>query len=70
MNELYIPKHVRESLGKSLNASPRNTIIVTKLNENLYSARWNLQPHGLDLEPLWEINTSPKINVDKLAAKH
>ena len=69
MNELHIPQHVKEALDKSPNASPRNNIIVTKLNENLYSARWNLQPHGLDLEVLWETNTSPKINVDKLAAK-
>lgn len=69
MSELHIPQHVREALGKSPNASPRNNIIATKLNENLYSARWNLQPHGLDLEPLWEINTSPKINIDKPTAK-
>jgi len=54
--EIHIPEHIREGLDKSPNASPRNKIIVTMLNETLYSARWNLQPHGLDLEQLWEVN--------------
>jgi len=59
--EIHIPEYVREALNKSANASPRNTIIVTELKENLYSARWNLQPHGLDLEVLWETNCEKQL---------
>jgi hypothetical protein len=51
-----IPQHVRESLDKSPNASPRNTIVVSQLNETLYAARWNLQPHKMELDQLWEVN--------------
>ena len=54
--EIHIPQHVREALDKSPNASPRNNIIVTMLNETLYSARWNLQPHRMELDQLWEVN--------------
>lgn len=55
---VVIPEHIREALDKSLNASPHNNIIVCKLNEKLYSARWNLQPHGMELDQLWETNTT------------
>jgi hypothetical protein len=61
MSQLHIPQHVREAMDKSPNASPRNNIIVTELSENLYSARWNLQPHGLDLEILWETNCEKQV---------
>jgi hypothetical protein len=59
--EIHIPQHIREALNKSPNASPRNNIIVTMLSETLYSARWNLQPHGLDLEILWESNCEKQL---------
>lgn len=63
---IVIPQHIREALDKSPNASPRNTIIVTKLNKNLYSAGWNLQPHGMELNQQWEIpSTEPcKVNTE------
>ena len=54
--EIHIPKHVKEVMDKSPNASPRNNIIVTMLNEKLYSARWNLQPHVMELDQMWEVN--------------
>ena len=54
--EIHIPKHVKEVMDKSPNASPQNNIIVTMLNEKLYSARWNLQPHRMELDQLWEVN--------------
>ena len=54
--EIHIPKHVKEVMDKSPNASPQNNIIVTMLNETLYSARWNLQPHRMELDQLWEVN--------------
>jgi hypothetical protein len=59
--EIHIPQHIREALNKSPNASPRNNIIVTKLNENLYSARWNLQPHRMELDQLWETNCEKQV---------
>ena len=54
--EIKIPQHVREALDQSPNASPSNNIIVSKLNEKLFSARWNLQPHKMELDQLWEVN--------------
>jgi hypothetical protein len=55
-----IPEYVREALDKSPNASAQNTIIVCKLNEKLYAARWNLQPYGMELDQLWEtVTTEP-----------
>lgn len=54
--ETYIPKHIRETLNKSPNASPSNNIIVTKIDEKIYSARWNLQPNRMELDQLWEVD--------------
>lgn len=54
--ETHIPQHVREILNKSPNASPNNNIIVTKIDEKIYSARWNLQPNRMELDQLWEVN--------------
>jgi hypothetical protein len=57
MNQsIIIPQHVREALDKSPNASAKNTIIVSQINETLYSARWNLQPHEMELDQMWEVN--------------
>jgi hypothetical protein len=56
IQSISIPQQVREALDKSPNASPRNTIIVSQLNETLYAARWNLQPHKMELDQLWEVN--------------
>jgi hypothetical protein len=57
MNQsIIIPQHVREALDKSPNASAKNTIIVSQINETLYSARWNLQPHKMELDQMWEVN--------------
>lgn len=53
---IYIPQHIRDALNKSPNASPNNTIIVSQLNEKLYAARWNLQPHRMELDQMWEVN--------------
>jgi hypothetical protein len=58
MTTIIIPEHIREALDKSPNASPHNNIIVCKLNEKLYSARWNLQPHVMELDQLWGTNTT------------
>jgi len=57
MNEsIQIPDHVLQELHKSPNASESNTIIVSQINETLYSARWNLQPHKMELDQMWEVN--------------
>ena len=57
MNQtVHIPEHIREALNKSPNASANNSIVVTQLNDKLYSARWNLQPHKMELDQLWEVN--------------
>ena len=57
MNEsIQIPDHILQELHKSPNASASNTIIVSQINETLYSARWNLQPHKMELDQLWEVN--------------
>ena len=53
---IYIPDHVREKLNASPNASPRNTIIVSKISDTIYFARWNLMPEVVELETCWEIN--------------
>jgi hypothetical protein len=31
---------------------------VCKLNEKLYTARWNLQPHKMELDLVWEITAT------------
>lgn len=57
MNEpIHIPQYIIEALNKSPNSSPNNNIIVSKLNDNLYSAGWNLQPQAMELDQLWEVN--------------
>jgi hypothetical protein len=53
---IYIPQHIREALDKSPNASPNNSIIVSQINEKLYSARWNLQHNVAELDQMWEVN--------------
>lgn len=53
---ISIPFYVREALDKSLNASPNNSIVVTQLNEQLYSARWNLQHNVMELDQMWEVD--------------
>lgn len=53
---ISIPSYVREALDKSPNASPNNSIVVTQLNEQLYSARWNLQHNVMELDQMWEVN--------------
>ncbi len=54
--EIHIPQHIIEILNKSPNASPSNNIIVTQIDEKIYSARWNLQPNKMELDQLWEVN--------------
>jgi hypothetical protein len=54
--EIHIPQHIQEALDKSPNASAANTIIVSQINEKIYSARWNLQPNRMELDQLWEVN--------------
>lgn len=54
--EIHIPENIREALNKSPNASPSNNIIVTQIDEKIYSARWNLQPNRMELDQLWEVN--------------
>lgn len=57
MNQtVHIPEHIREALNKSPNASANNNIIVTQIDEKIYSARWNLQPNKMELDQLWEVN--------------
>lgn len=53
---ISIPFYVREALDKSPNASPNNSIVVTQLNEQLYSARWNLQHNVMELDQMWEVD--------------
>lgn len=50
-----------DALNKSPNASPNNSIIVSKWNETLYSARWNLQHNVMELDQMWEVNDEPQI---------
>lgn len=64
MTTTIIPEHIREALDKSPNASAHNNIIVTKLDENLYAARWNLQPHGMELDQLWETTSTESCNLN------
>jgi hypothetical protein len=59
--EIHIPQHIRDALNKSPNASKNNTIIVCQINETLYSARWNLQPHTMELDQLWETNCETQV---------
>lgn len=54
--QIHIPQHIREALDKSPNASPRNNIIVSQINEKLYAARWNLQHNVVELDQMWEVN--------------
>jgi hypothetical protein len=61
---VVIPQHIREALDKSPNASAHNNIIVCKLNEKLYAARWNLQPHEMELDQLWETTTNEPCNLN------
>lgn len=56
MNEIHIPDHVLKELHQSPNASASNTIIVSQINEKLFSARWNLQSHKMELDQMWEVN--------------
>lgn len=58
---ISIPQYVREALDNSPNASPNNSIIVSQLNEKLYSARWNLQHNVMELDQMWEVNDEPQI---------
>lgn len=53
---ISIPPYVREALDKSPNASSNNSIVVTQLNEQLYSARWNLQHNVMELDQMWEVD--------------
>lgn len=53
---IHIPEHIMDALNKSPNASPNNSIIVSKWNETLYSARWNLQHNVMELDQMWEVN--------------
>jgi hypothetical protein len=53
---ISIPQYVREALDKSPNASPNNSIIVSQMNEKLYSARWNLQHNVMELDQMWEVD--------------
>ena len=64
MTTTIIPEHIREALDKSPNASPHNNIIVCKLNEKLYAARWNIQPHVMELDQLWETNATVTCNLN------
>jgi hypothetical protein len=59
--EIHIPQHIQEALDKSPNASAANTIIVSQLNEKLFSARWNLQQHKMELDQLWEVNCETQL---------
>ena len=61
---MTIPEHIREALDKSPNASAHNNIIVTKLGENLYAARWNLQPHGMERSKLWDATSTESCNLN------
>lgn len=57
MNQsIHIPAHIAEILNKSPNASSSNNIIVTQIDEKIYSARWNLQPNKMELDQLWEVD--------------
>ena len=58
---IHIPEYIRDALNKSPNASPNNSIIVSKWNETLYSARWNLQHNVMELDQMWEVNDEPQI---------
>ena len=58
MTTTIIPEHIREALDKSPNASPHNNVIVCKLDEKLFAARWNLQPHKMELDLVWEITAT------------
>jgi hypothetical protein len=53
---VHIPHHIHDALNRSLNASANNNIMVSQLSETLYAARWNLQPHKMELDQLWEVN--------------
>jgi hypothetical protein len=53
---IHIPQHIHDALNRSPNASPNNSIIVCQMNEKLYSARWNLQHNGMELDQMWEVN--------------
>lgn len=53
---IHIPEYIRDALNKSPNASPDNSIIVSQLNEQLYSARWNLQHNVMELDRMWEVD--------------
>lgn len=59
--KIHIPEHIMDALNKSPNASPNNSIIVSKWNEKLYSARWNLQHNVMELDQMWEVNDEPQI---------
>jgi hypothetical protein len=59
--EIHIPEYIRETLNKSPNASPSNNIIVTQIDEKIYSARWNLQPNRMELDQLWEVNCEKEL---------
>ena len=62
MNEsIQIPDHVLKELHQSPNASASNTIIVSQINEKLFSARWNLQPHKMELDQMWEVNCETQL---------
>jgi hypothetical protein len=59
--EIHIPEYIQEALDKSPNASAANTIIVSQINEKLFSARWNLQQHKMELDQLWEVNCETQL---------
>jgi hypothetical protein len=58
---IHIPQHIREALDKSPNASLNNRIIVSQINEKLYSARWNLQHNVMELDQMWEVDCETQV---------
>ena len=53
---IHVPQHIQDALNRSPNASPNNRIIVSQINEKLYSARWNLQHNVMELDQMWEVD--------------
>jgi hypothetical protein len=58
---IHIPQHIQEALNRSSNASPNNSIIVSQINEKLYSARWNLQHNVMELDQMWEVDCETQV---------
>jgi hypothetical protein len=53
-SDITIPQHVKDQLAQSPNASPTNSIVICKLSDTLYTARWILQPVSFELDVQWD----------------